>query len=253
LTRLDVAGAIEDARLRFQTDRLKDALIGNVSHELRTPLAAILGSITVLDRTVAVSTDAQVRSLVHTVHDQASRLDTEIQKLLDAARIAAGAARPAPDWTDPADIVQSAIRGKSRVLAAHRLDIAIDENLPLIKVDSGLVEQAIGQVLENAAKYSPDGSSIAVSAKSEQDYLVFSVEDQGVGLSEDELSRIGRRSFRAGRQPVPGSGLGLWVANAFVAASGGTLQVSSPGLGLGTKISIRLPLVQSAPREYWID
>jgi K+-sensing histidine kinase KdpD len=253
LARLGVAGAIEEARLRFQTDRLKDALIGNVSHELRTPLTAILGSITVLSRTAAVNTDAQVRSLVDTVHDQASRLDTEIQKLLDAARIAAGTARPAPDWTDPADIVQSAIRSKSRVLAAHRLDVAIEPNLPLIKVDSGLVEQAIGQVLENAAKYSPDGSSIAVSAKSEQDYLVFSVEDQGVGLSEDELNRIGRRSFRAGRQSVPGSGLGLWVANAFVAASGGTLRASSPGIGLGTKISIRLPLAQDAGRADLVD
>ena len=253
LTRLDVAGAIEEAMLRFRTDRLKDALIGNVSHELRTPLTAILGSITVLDRTTAVNTDAQVRSLVDTVHDQATRLDTEIQKLLDAARIAAGTTRPAPDWTDPADIVQSAIRSKSRVLAAHRLEVAIDQDLPLIKVNSGLIEQAIGQVLENAAKYSPDGSSIAMSARSEQDYLIFSVEDQGVGLSEDELSRIGRRSFRAGRQPVPGSGLGLWVANAFVAASGGTLQVSSPGLGLGTKISIRLPLTHNAPRAHLID
>jgi K+-sensing histidine kinase KdpD len=253
LTRLDIAGAIEEARLRFQTDRLKDALIGNVSHELRTPLAAILGSITVLDRTAAVNTDAQVRSLVDTMHDQASRLDTEIQKLLDAARIAAGTARPAPDWTDPADIVQSAIKGKARALAAHRLDVAIPPNLPLIKVDSGLIEQAIGQVLENAAKYSPDGSSIEVSAKVEQDYLVFSVEDQGVGLSQDELNCVGRRSFRGRRHPVPGSGLGLWVANAFIAASGGTLQVDSPGIGLGTKISIRLPLVKNAAREHLVD
>ncbi|MBV9626758.1 MAG: DUF4118 domain-containing protein [Xanthobacteraceae bacterium] len=246
LTRLDVAGAIEEARLRFRTDRLKDALIGNVSHELRTPLAAILGSITVLDRTAAVKTDAQVRSLVDTVHDQANRLDTEIQKLLDAARIAAGTARPAPDWTDPADIVQSALRSKARTLAAHQLDVAVEPNLPLIKVDSGLIEQAIAQVLENAAKYSPDGSRIEVSAKLEQYHLVFAVVDQGVGLSEAELNRIGRRSFRAGRHPVPGSGLGLWVANAFIAASGGTLQVVSPGIGLGTKISIRLPLSQTA-------
>jgi two-component system sensor histidine kinase KdpD len=253
LTRVDVAGAIEEARLRFQTDRLKDALIGNVSHELRTPLAAILGSITVLDRTAIVNGDAQVRSLVDTVHDQASRLDTEIQKLLDAARIAAGAARPAPDWTDPADIVQTAIRSKARVLAAHQLNVVIDPNLPLIKLDSRLIEQAIAQVLENAAKYSPDGSSIAVSAKLERDYLVFSVEDQGIGLSAEELNRIGRRSFRSGRHPVPGSGLGLWVANAFIAASGGTLQVTSPGPGLGTKISIRLPILQNAPREYLAD
>jgi two-component system, OmpR family, sensor histidine kinase KdpD len=108
-------------------------------------------------------------------------------------------------------------------------------------------------VLENAAKYSPDGSSIEVSAKVEQDYLVFSVEDQGVGLSQDELNCVGRRSFRGRRHPVPGSGLGLWVANAFIAASGGTLQVDSPGIGLGTKISIRLPLVKNAAREHLVD
>ena len=92
-----------------------------------------------------------------------------------------------------------------------------------------------------------------VSAEAEQDHLIFAVSDHGVGLSEDELHRTGRRSFRAGRHPVPGSGLGLWVANAFVAASGGTLQVRSPGIGLGTIISIRLPLVQNTAREQLVD
>jgi len=133
----------------------------HVSHELRTPLTAILGSITVLDRTAVVNTDAEVRSLVDTVHDHANRLDTENQRLLDAARIAAGTARPAPDWTDPADIVHSAIKSKARALAAHRLDVVIEPNLPLIKIDCGLIEQAIGQVLENAARYSQDGSTIS--------------------------------------------------------------------------------------------
>jgi hypothetical protein len=99
----------------------------------------------------------------------------------------------------------------------------------------------------------PDGSTIHVSAKAERDYLIFAVVDHGVGLSDDELHRIGRRSFHTGRRPVRGSGLGLWVANAFVAASSGTLQVQSPGIGLGTKTSIRLPLAKNSAGEHLVD
>jgi K+-sensing histidine kinase KdpD len=242
LARLDVAKAIEAAELKLQADALKDALIGSVSNELRTPLASILGSTSVLDQMPAVKTDSRVRALVEAVHVEASRLDTNIQNLLNAARITARGVEPHLEWTDPTDIVNAAVKQKGGRLAAHRLDIAIAADLPLVRVNSVLVEQALGQLLENAAKYSPADATIRISANFDQQHVVLAVADQGSGLSSEERRRLGERSFHGSYlDRVPGPGLGLWIATTFVTANGGTLAAESPGPGLGTTISIRLP------------
>ena len=116
-------------------------------------------------------------------------------------------------------------------------------DLPLVKVNSVLVEQALGQLLENAAKYSPIGSTIRMSGRVDRDRVVLSVTDQGVGLTQDEKRQLGQRSFRGARHlhHVPGAGLGLWIADTFVTTNGGTLDAESRGAGLGTTVSIRLP------------
>jgi K+-sensing histidine kinase KdpD len=243
LTRLDVADAIEEARLKSQADSLRNALIGTVSHELRTPLASIIGSTSVLDQIPTVQADRRIRALVEAVHDQASRLDGDIQNLLSAARITARGLQPNLEWTDPTDIVNAAVRHKAARLSAHRLELAVAPDLPLVKVNAVLIEQACGQLLENAAKYSPSGSTIRVAAQLAQGRVVLSVTDQGAGLTADEMRQIGQRSFRGARHlhAVPGAGLGLWIADTFVTTNGGTLDAESPGPGLGTTVSIRLP------------
>ena len=243
LTRLDVATAIEEARLKSHADKLRDALLGTVSHELRTPLASIIGSTSVLDQIPTVEKDHRVHALVAAVHDQARRLDGDIQNLLSAARITARGLQPHLEWTDPTDIVGAAVKQKAARLAGHCLELAVLPDLPLVKVNSVLVEQALGQVLENAAKYSPAGSTIRISARAEEDRVVLAVADQGAGLTEDERRQIGQRSFRGARHVhhVPGAGLGLWIADTFVVANGGTLDAESPGPGRGTTVSIRLP------------
>jgi K+-sensing histidine kinase KdpD len=243
LTRLDVANAIEEARLKSQADSLRNALIGTVSHELRTPLASIIGSTSVLDQIPTVQKDRRIHALVEAVHDQARRLDGDIQNLLNAARITARGLQPQFEWTDPTDIINAAVRQKTTRLSGHHLELAVAPDLPLVKVSTVLVEQAFGQLLENAAKYSPVGSAIKVSARLEQARVVLSVTDQGVGLTQDDKRQIGQRSFRGVRHlyRVPGAGLGLWIADTFVTTNGGTLDAESPGPGLGTTVSIRLP------------
>jgi two-component system, OmpR family, sensor histidine kinase KdpD len=246
-TRLQLAEAVAEAKLRFESDALRDALIGSVSHELRTPLASILGSASVLDQTKLIKDDDRIRSLVASVHDQASRLDGDIQNLLNAARISARGIRPLLEWSDPADIVNAAIAQKSPRLAAHHLILDLAPDLALIKVDSAFIEQALGQLLENAAKYSPAGSTIKVAARAEPSHVVLSVCDQGSGLTPDETRQLGRRSFRGARHlsVIPGSGLGLWIANTFTMANGGTLDAVSPGPGLGTTVSIRFRIAHN--------
>jgi two-component system, OmpR family, sensor histidine kinase KdpD len=110
-------------------------------------------------------------------------------------------------------------------------------------VDSGLIEESCGQLLENAAKYSPSGSTISIGARAEQGRVILSISDQGVGITPDEQQHLGRRSFRSQRHQatIPGSGLGFWIASTFVRANGGTIDISSRGQGQGTTASIALP------------
>jgi K+-sensing histidine kinase KdpD len=243
LQRLDIERAMEDARLHLQAQLLRDAFHGTLSHELRSPLAAIRGSASVLDSMPLIRGNERIHSLVEAISDEVADLDGFIQNLLSATRVTASGVSPRLEWADPRDIVDAAIRGRQRRLSAHKIEIEFAEDLPLVNVDSGLIEESLGQLLENAAKYSPSGSTISVSTRAERGRVVLSVSDQGVGITPDEQQQLGRRSFRSQRHQatIPGSGLGFWIASTFVRANGGTIDISSRGHGLGATASIALP------------
>jgi K+-sensing histidine kinase KdpD len=251
LTRIDAAAALTKANIRLESEILKTALVGTASHELRSPVAAILGTASVLDQMLALQGDEKVRSLVDGMHLEAKRLEGDIQNLLDTARITDTGVKPRLVWTDPADILAAAIRQRSHRLATHKLSVDIDPELPLVNVDPVLLEQAVGQLIENAVKYSSGGAGIAITARVEDGEVELAVADQGVGLTEEEASHLFLRAYRGRRHlgNVPGLGLGLWIARIFVVASGGTLSADSPGAGLGTTMSIRLPVVPSMAPE----
>jgi two-component system sensor histidine kinase KdpD len=245
LEHLDVARALNEAKMRSEAELLREALIGSVSHELRTPLASILGAATVLSKSAAVAKDERLASLAGVVRDESERLNYDIQNLLDATRVSRAQIKPRQEWIEPQDIVNAALERRRRRLAGHNLALDMDSNLPLIYVDAVLVEQAFGQLVDNAAKYSPIGSPIRVAAKRNGHHVVLSVHDSGVGLTAEEKERLGERFFRGPRHSATtsGSGLGLWIAKAFVGANGGTIEAVSSGADQGTTVSIHLPYV----------
>jgi K+-sensing histidine kinase KdpD len=247
LRRLDIGKAIEDARLHLQAELLRDAFHGTLSHELCSPLAAIQGSASVLSSVPVVEKDKQARALVDAISEEVVELDGYIRNLLSATRVTAGGLKPRLEWTDPRDLVTAAIKRTARRLEGHKVETAFADDLPLLELDSGLIEEATSQLLQNAAKYSPTGSTISVRLRAEQHGVILSVADQGVGITPDEQEQLGRRSFRSRRHrgSIPGSGLGFWIASTFVSANGGTMAVASPGPGLGTTVSISLPVSQS--------
>src|SRR6476661_323412 len=248
LERLDVARALNDAKMRSETELLREALIGSVSHELRTPLASILGAATVLSKSPVIAKDERLTSLAGVVRDEADRLNNDIQNLLDATRISRAQIRPRQEWIEPQDIVNSALERRRRRLSAHTLSLDVDSNLPFIYVDPVLVEQAFGQIVDNAAKYSPPGSPITVAAKRNGRDVVLSVHDEGAGLTAQENAHVGERFFRGARlaTTTSGSGLGLWIAKAFVSANGGKIEAASAGADQGTTVSIHLPFATPA-------
>lgn len=248
LERLGIAHAINEAHMRSQTDQLREALIGSVSHELRTPLASILGAATVLSAAPALRGETKLQALVQDVRSEAERLNDDIQNLLDATRISSDGIVPRAEWADPADIIGSALERCRGRMAGHHVILNIPSDLPLIHVDPVLVKQALVQIFDNAAKYSPPGSQITVAARARDGRMVLSVTDEGAGLSATEQPQIWDRFARGQRHAATtsGSGLGLWIANAFIAANDGKMNAISDGPGLGATLAIELPVTQAA-------
>jgi len=215
-----------------------------VSHELRTPLASILGAATILYNAPALAADERLHALTGVVRDEAERLNNDIQNLLDATTISRQQVRPKLQWVEPVDIVNAAFEHRRRRLTGYPVTLDLDSNLPIVHVDPAQVVQALMQILDNAAKYSPVGSPIRVAARAIGRTVVLSVQDRGAGLTHEEKRQVGGRFFRGPRHAATtsGSGLGLWIAKAFISANGGKVEVESDGVDLGTSISIQLPM-----------
>ncbi len=232
--------------MRIKTDQLREALIGSVSHELRTPLTSILGAASLIGQSPAIIRDERLSALANMVRDEAERLNNDIQNLLDATRISSEGVRAKLEWIDPGDIVNVAVERRHRRLQGHRVIIQISENLPFMRGDTILIEQALGQILDNAAKYAPSGSKIRLVTESDGQWVSVSVIDEGPGLTESERAKLWERFYRGERHAATttGSGLGLWIAHAFIAACGGKVEATSKGIGCGTKVTISLPASQ---------
>src|SRR5262245_1004932 len=251
LERLDLAHALSDARVRSETEALRDALISSVSHQLRTPLVSILGAATVISRAPGNSDDPRLASLADILRKEVDRLNNDVQDLLDAALISSKGVRLDCEWVEPADIVNAAVDRRQQFLSGHRVLLDVSDELPLIYVDPILLEQALGQIIDNAAKYSHPGSAITIAARCDYDSVVLSVKDEGIGLVGEERMRLWERFFRGGRHAsnVSGSGLGLWIAKACVTANGGEIQAFSEGADRGTLVSIRLKAKEPATQD----
>jgi two-component system, OmpR family, sensor histidine kinase KdpD len=187
---------------------------------------------------------------VRVLREEAERLDNDIQNLLDATRISSEGIRPRAEWVELADIVNAAVAHKRRLLGPDQVKIAVADDLPLVLLDSAMIEKALSQLIENAIKYSPPGAAIEISAETTGSGVRIAVKDQGTGLSADEQERIWDRFYRSPRhrERIAGSGLGLWIARALVIACGGTVQAFSAGAGRGATLSIHLPVRRHAGR-----
>jgi two-component system, OmpR family, sensor histidine kinase KdpD len=244
IEKIGLAHAITEVRMRAESERFRDALIGSVSHELRTPLASILGAATVLCNAPAVAGEPRLAALANVVRDESERLNNEIQNLLDATRITGEALQPKLEWIEVTDIVNAALERRRIRFGSHAVEVDLPDEMPLIQVDAVLIEKALGQFLTNAAKYSAPGSKIRIRGWRDGETLALAVSDEGAGLTAEDNVHLGERFFRGRRhvQSTPGSGLGFWIANAFVAANGGTIEAESPGEGKGTTVTMRLPI-----------
>lgn len=251
LERIELGAALDRARVEAETERLRTALLSSVSHDLRTPLASIIGATTSL-RELGTTLSADVRSdLLDMVVHEAERLNRYIQNLLDMARLGQGALTLERDWTDPDDIVASALQRLRNVLGEVELVRDIVADPPLLLVHGAMIEQALVNVLENAARHSPPGGRITLAMFTDGAHLVVTVTDQGPGIPECDRERVFETFYSVKRGgAADGTGLGLAISRGFIGAHGGSVVAGSGPDGIGATFRIILPLpTETPPRD----
>ncbi|MBK0060988.1 sensor histidine kinase KdpD [Pseudomonas sp. S44] len=244
LARARLGEQLEAARLHGETEQLRSALLASVSHDLRTPLTAMRGSIdSLLALGDAIPPDDR-RELLEGTRNEAERLDRYIQNLLDMTRLGHGGLKLARDWVSPGDIVGSALNRLRAVLAPLRADTEVPAELPLLFVHAALIEQALVNVLENAARFSPVNGRLALRVEVQDEHLCFAVADQGPGIPVAEREKIFDMFYTAARgdRGGQGTGLGLAICQGMIGAHGGSILVGEGIDGQGTCITLCLPL-----------
>lgn len=245
LERMRLAERSEIARVDAKADQLREAIISSMSHDLRTPLAAILGSSSTLERYGNLCSEAERTELAAAIREEAERLEHFIGRLFDLTRIRAGRLHPVLEPTDLADIVEPSLRHCHSHLEKHDVQVELPAHLPMVMVDAVLLQQALVNVLENAAKYAAPGSPILIGAFAAASYVELFVRDSGRGMTPEQSRQAFDQFYRATDRPEEprGSGLGLTITKAFIEACGGSILADSAGLEKGTTMRIRLPIV----------
>ena len=238
----DVLRKLSEALQR--SDELKSALLASISHDLRTPLTSIR---TAIDNLLQpdLHWDHQQQQEFHLIiSEEAARLTRLVEDLLDMARIEAGELRLSIHLGSVAEIFGNVLDRCERELRQHRVSIDCSEDLPLVKVDSPMIAEVLTHLVENAAKYSPAGSEIVVTARLEPTELLISVKDQGLGIGADECNRVFDKFYRSTRLPASantGTGMGLAIARGIIEAHGGRIWVDSkPGHGAVFTFALQL-------------
>jgi two-component system, OmpR family, sensor histidine kinase KdpD len=237
--RVRLADEARGAALRAKTEEMRSSLLSAVSHDLRTPLASITGAATSLrdDDHLPAGTRAE---LVESIVVEAERLERLVHNLLDMTRLASGDLALHRDWVPLDEVIGSALTRLEARLQDRAIAVSIASDVPLLLVDPVLFEQVFVNLLENAEKYTPQGSRIDIRGRREGDLVVIEVSDQGPGLPQGAEARVFEKFFRGPHQGVSGAGLGLPICKGIVEAHGGAIRAANRPEG-GATFHIVLP------------
>jgi two-component system, OmpR family, sensor histidine kinase KdpD len=239
---------LDRARRTVETDRLRSALLTSISHDLKTPLAGILGAASTL-RGLSDALDERAKAdLLATIIDEAERLNRFIANLLDMTRLESGAIVPNAALHDLGEVVGSALERASKILAQHRVEVDLATNLPMADIDPVLFEQVLFNLLDNAAKYAPAGSTIRIQSWRDSDAIGVQVLDEGDGVLPGDLEQIFDKFYRARKvdHVRAGTGLGLAISRGFIEAMHGTISAANRTDRSGAVFTIRLPVPADA-------
>ncbi|MGM4925239.1 DUF4118 domain-containing protein [Tardiphaga sp. 804_B3_N1_9] len=244
IERVQLVEDMDRAQRNVESDRLRQALLTSISHDLKTPLASVLGAASTLRDLSLKLSEAEKADLLGTVIDESERLNRFIANLLDMTKLESGAVVPNATLQDLTEIVGSALRRAGKILSRHRVTLDLAPNLPMLELDAVLFEQVLFNLLDNAAKYAPDDTTITIRAMRDADSVSLQVTDEGTGIPPADLEQVFDKFYRAnkGDHVRAGTGLGLAISRGFVEAMRGTISATNRADRSGAVLTIRLPI-----------
>jgi len=242
------------ANIQIEREQLRNALLSSVSHDLRTPLATITGASSSLVEDKASLNDSQKQELAEVILEEAEHLNNHVRNLLEMTKLESGALSLKRNWVSIEETVGACLTRLERHLKKRQIQINIPIDLPLVPFDEILIQQVFLNLLENALKYSPEGSPIDIAAElepasgeSKLEWVKIRVADRGQGLKEGEEEKIFIKFYRsAATSSHMGVGLGLSICHAIVKAHGGTISAANREGG-GAEFTVRLRLDGTQP------
>lgn len=242
ISRAQLAAGKAEAEARARTEDLRNALLSSISHDLRTPLAAIMASATSLQEFNAAFDSETRQDLLATIREESERLDNVVANLLNMSRLESGALTIRSAAFNVPDVVRRVVERRQRT-ERRTLSLVVDPRTPEAGGDPVLFEQALGNVVDNALRYSPSHAPVGVVVRADEQSVVVEVWDEGPGVPEPERERIFEKFYRSAPSPqVPGTGLGLAITRGLLGAMGGTASVRNRNDGpRGLVVCLELP------------
>lgn len=224
-----------------ESERLYQTILNSVSHELRTPLTAIIGNASALGNEQIAADTSRRRQLSSEIITNADRLNRVVSNLLDMSRLSSGKMVLKRDWHDLSDLVSVTVDSQRSALADHVLSVRLADALPLVRVDFQLIQQALANVLVNAAMYTPRDSAIEVRAHVAGRMIELTVTDHGPGLPSDAIPHLFEMFYRIPGSKPGGAGIGLAIAKGIIEIHGGAIDAENLSNG-GARFTIKLPI-----------
>jgi two-component system, OmpR family, sensor histidine kinase KdpD len=235
---------------RASTLKLYNTLLNSLSHELRTPIATIIGASDNLLTANGKLSEQSKKNLLAEISLASLRLNQQVQNLLNMSRLESGTIQLKKDWCDINELVYKTIDRLGEYTKHHVLDIELPDGLPLCKLDEGLMEQVLYNLVFNAITYTPEASVITIKAQCrEQRDCIITVEDNGAGFHEEEINKVFDKFYRIDHSKTGGTGLGLSIAKGFVEAHNGTIVLENAPLG-GALFTITIPTEISYANDF---
>ncbi|EGF32577.1 Osmosensitive K+ channel histidine kinase KdpD [Oxalobacteraceae bacterium IMCC9480] len=238
LERVHYADVARSALVQMESERLRNSLLSALSHDLRTPLTALVGLAEALVRSSLAEAPA---ALATALHREALRMSTLVVNLLDMARLEAGAVQLRLEWQSLEEVVGTALAACGNTLAQHHIVTDLPASLPLVRFDAVLIERVLCNLIENALKYTPPGSTIRISALPAGNKICLTVADNGPGFPAGQIGALFDKFARGvNESAIPGVGLGLAICRAIIDAHGGSIEGATNADG-GASFVITLP------------
>ncbi|EEF57138.1 sensor histidine kinase [Pedosphaera parvula] len=233
--------SFQQTRLVAESERLSKTLLDSISHEMRTPLAAITSATSALGDPSHPASPAYTQAMLNEVREAVTRLNRLVGNLLDIARVETGHVKPRLDWCDVGDLINVTVNHLQKELSGRPLNITIHPQVPLVRMDFVLMEQALTNLLLNAAFHTPAGTAIDILAEPRDKELALTVADHGHGIPPESLPRLFDKFYRTPGTSTGGTGLGLSIVKGFMEAQNGRVQVENRPAG-GAAFTLYLPL-----------